>query len=68
MQRIQTNEGENHLKNLLVMHMSKTKSPKAKLLLDNWPKFLPLFWQIVPPSEVDSPVANPVLSQYKSVS
>nr|YP_009315500.1 Glutamate synthase [Liagora brachyclada]SCW24158.1 Glutamate synthase [Liagora brachyclada] len=66
-QRIKTNEGENHLKNLLVMHMSKTKSPKAKLLLDNWSQFLPLFWQIVPPSEVDSPVANPALSQYKSV-
>ena len=66
-QRIKTNEGENHLKNLLVMHMSKTKSPKAKLLLDNWSKFLPLFWQIVPPSETDSPVANPSLSQYKSV-
>nr|YP_009314067.1 Glutamate synthase [Izziella formosana]SCW22321.1 Glutamate synthase [Izziella formosana] len=66
-QRIKTNEGENHLKNLLVMHVSKTKSKKAKLLLDNWSKFLPLFWQIVPPSESDSPLVNPALSEYKSV-
>ena len=66
-QRIKTQEGENHLKNLLIMHLSKTNSSKAKLLLESWSNFLPLFWQIVPPSESDSSVTNPVMSQYKSV-
>nr|YP_009313864.1 Glutamate synthase [Hommersandiophycus borowitzkae]SCW22118.1 Glutamate synthase [Hommersandiophycus borowitzkae] len=66
-QRIQTHEGEQELRNLLSMHLSKTKSIKAQLILNAWDQFLPLFWQIVPPSELDSPVANPAISQYKSV-
>nr|YP_009315093.1 Glutamate synthase [Titanophycus setchellii]SCW23548.1 Glutamate synthase [Titanophycus setchellii] len=66
-QRIKTQEGENHLKNLLIMHLSKTNSPKAKQLLETWSSSLSLFWQIVPPSEADSSVTNPSMSQYKSV-
>nr|YP_009315704.1 Glutamate synthase [Trichogloeopsis pedicellata]SCW24362.1 Glutamate synthase [Trichogloeopsis pedicellata] len=67
-QRVCTKEGENQLKELLDMHLSKTNSSKASLILDQWENFLPLFWQIVPPSEIDNPVANPSISQYKSVS
>jgi glutamate synthase (ferredoxin) len=37
----------------------KTGSAKAQEILNNWEKFLPLFWQIVPPSEEDTPEANP---------
>nr|YP_009312841.1 Glutamate synthase [Helminthora furcellata]SCW21095.1 Glutamate synthase [Helminthora furcellata]SCW23955.1 Glutamate synthase [Helminthora furcellata] len=66
-QRIQTNEGAEHLKGLLSMHLLRTKSAKSKLILDNWSKFLPLFVQLVPPSEVDSPITNISISQYKFV-
>ena len=31
---------------------------KAQEVLNNWDKFLPLFWQLVPPSEEDTPEAN----------
>jgi len=31
----------------------------AKTILANWSDYLPQFWQVVPPSEKDSPEANP---------
>ena len=36
----------------------KTGSSKAREILSNWDKYLPLFWQLVPPSEEDTPEAN----------
>lgn len=36
----------------------ETGSKKAKEILSNWEKFLPLFWQLVPPSEEETPEAN----------
>jgi glutamate synthase (ferredoxin) len=66
-QRITTYEGENQLKYLLSLHLSKTTSPKAQAILDQWSYFLSKFWQIVPPSEMNSPVTNLNLSRYESL-
>nr|YP_009293681.1 ferredoxin-dependent glutamate synthase [Rhodymenia pseudopalmata]AOM64363.1 ferredoxin-dependent glutamate synthase [Rhodymenia pseudopalmata] len=66
-QKIATKEGEDQLKNLIELYEIKTKSVKAKQVLDNWSVFLPLFWQIVPPSEQNTPVANPQYSSYQTI-
>lgn len=58
-QRVCTPAGEEQLKSLLEAHAEKTGSPKAKALLADWANALPKFWQAVPPSEADSPEANP---------
>ncbi|MBD1824957.1 glutamate synthase large subunit [Cyanobacteria bacterium FACHB-DQ100] len=58
-QRIAAPAGERQLKELLEAHVEHTGSPKAKAILENWSEFLPKFWQVVPPSEKDTPEANP---------
>ena len=58
-QRVITSTGEQQLKELLEAHADRTGSQKAKTILANWSEYLPKFWQIVPPSEKDSPEANP---------
>lgn len=35
----------------------KTGSSKGAAILKEWDKYLPLFWQLVPPSEEDTPEA-----------
>lgn len=35
----------------------KTGSSKGSAILKEWDKYLPLFWQLVPPSEEDTPEA-----------
>ena len=35
----------------------KTGSGKGSVILKEWDKYLPLFWQLVPPSEEDTPEA-----------
>ncbi|WP_099238404.1 glutamate synthase large subunit [Synechococcus sp. BDU 130192] len=57
-QRVGTAAGEKQLKDLITAHAEKTGSPKAKAILANWASYLPQFWQVVPPSEADSPEAN----------
>jgi glutamate synthase (ferredoxin) len=32
----------------------KTGSSKGSVILKEWDKYLPLFWQLVPPSEEDT--------------
>ncbi len=54
-QRIATVAGEQHLKDLILQHFEKTGSAKAGRILSAWDKYLPLFWQVVPPSEAQSP-------------
>merc|ERR1719313_2418424 len=46
------------LNRLISDHHEKTGSPKAKMLLDNWETELQKFWQIVPPSESNTPEAS----------
>merc|ERR1712174_9951 len=58
MQKVQTSAGELQLKRLISDHHEKTGSPKAKMLLDNWETELQKFWQIVPPSESNTPEAS----------
>ena len=66
-QRIITVEGESQLKNLLQLHLLKTRSKKAKKILDDWSYFLPRFWQLVPPSEINSPLTNATYSNNRSL-
>lgn len=35
----------------------KTGSTKGSSILKEWERYLPLFWQLVPPSEEDTPEA-----------
>ncbi|XGV96794.1 MAG: glutamate synthase large subunit [Leptolyngbya sp. BL-A-14] len=58
-QRVITPAGEQQLKELIEAHVDRTGSQKAKTILANWSDYLPKFWQLVPPSEKDSPEANP---------
>ncbi len=58
-QRVTTPTGEQQLKDLIQAHAERTGSPKAEVILTNWSEYLPQFWQVVPPSEADSPEANP---------
>ncbi|MEB3225161.1 MAG: glutamate synthase-related protein [Synechococcus sp.] len=57
-QRVETAAGEKQLKDMVTAHAEKTGSPKAKAILADWATYLPQFWQVVPPSEADSPEAN----------
>jgi glutamate synthase (ferredoxin) len=66
-QQVITQEGEKQLKALLSLHTNKTKSKKAYQILGQWSKFLPMFRQLVPPSEANSPITNPSLSQFKAL-
>nr|WP_241681830.1 glutamate synthase large subunit [Cyanobacterium aponinum] len=54
-QRICTEEGEAQLKELITNHVAKTGSKKGQLILDNWANYVPKFWQVVPPSEAETP-------------
>ncbi|WP_024545140.1 glutamate synthase large subunit [Picosynechococcus sp. NKBG15041c] len=57
-QRVSTAAGEKQLKDMITAHAEKTGSPKAKAILANWSTYLPQFWQVVPPSEANSPEAS----------
>ena len=58
-QRVITPAGEAQLKALLEAHVAHTGSPKAGQILAHWSEYLPKFWQVVPPSEADTPEASP---------
>lgn len=58
MQRVITPAGEAQLKGLISAHAEKTNSPKAKAILADWANYLPKFWQLVPPSEANTPEAT----------
>lgn len=68
-QRVVTESGAKQLYELIKTHCDRTGSPKAKLIIQNWEEYLPKFWQLVPPSEADSPEANPeATSEQKQLS
>ncbi|MQL77895.1 hypothetical protein Taro_010312 [Colocasia esculenta] len=56
-QRVNAPVGQMQLKNLIEAHVEKTGSAKGATILREWEAYLPLFWQIVPPSEEDTPEA-----------
>ncbi|MEG4343639.1 glutamate synthase large subunit [Microcoleus sp. A003_D6] len=58
MQRVSTTAGEAQLKELIEQQRDRTGSKKAEKILANWSEYLPKFWQVVPPSEANSPEAS----------
>jgi glutamate synthase (ferredoxin) len=56
-QRVVTSAGAAQLKELIQLTSDRTGSPKATTILANWSTYLPMFWQLVPPSEANSPEA-----------
>ncbi|KAF7819096.1 ferredoxin-dependent glutamate synthase, chloroplastic [Senna tora] len=58
-QRVSAPVGQLQLRSLIEAHVEKTGSGKGAAILEDWDKYLPLFWQLVPPSEEDTPEANP---------
>jgi glutamate synthase (ferredoxin) len=57
-QRVITQAGEQQLKTLIEAHVERTDSARAREILANWQTYLPKFWQVVPPSEVNSAEAG----------
>jgi glutamate synthase (ferredoxin) len=55
------------LYDLIKTHGDRTGSPKAQEIIANWEAYLPKFWQLVPPSEADSPEAKTEEKQLSSV-
>ncbi len=66
--KIDTQEGEQQLFNLICLFQEETGSIKARRIIESWKMFLPMFWQLVPPSEANSPVANIAFSSFKTLS
>ena len=64
-QRVRTAAGEKQLKDLIAAYAERTGSNKAKQILANWSEYLPKFAQVVPPSEENTPVANPEATEEK---
>ncbi|MGD1859124.1 MAG: glutamate synthase-related protein [Leptolyngbyaceae cyanobacterium] len=58
-QRVITEAGAQQLRDMVEAHAERTGSIKAARILANWSTYLPQFWQVVPPSEADSPLASP---------
>ena len=56
-QRVIAPVGQMQLKSLIEAHVEKTGSSKGTAILKEWDTYLPLFWQLVPPSEEDTPEA-----------
>ncbi|KAL2320665.1 hypothetical protein Fmac_029634 [Flemingia macrophylla] len=57
-QRVSAPVGQMQLKSLIEAHVQKTGSTKGAAILKEWDKYLSLFWQLVPPSEEDTPEAS----------
>ncbi len=60
-QRVITPSGEEQLKSLIERHLERTGSKKAEKILRNWGEYLGKFWQVVPPSEANSPETSLVV-------
>lgn len=57
-QKIVSTAGELQLKELLEEYVSRTKSSTAKNILEGWETEKGKFWQLVPPSEKETPEAS----------
>jgi glutamate synthase (ferredoxin) len=66
-QRVVSDVGRQQLYDLIKTHERRTGSPKAQEIIANWAEYLPKFWQLVPPSEADSPEAKTEEKQLSSV-
>jgi glutamate synthase (ferredoxin) len=54
-QRVESEAGAKQLQEMIEQHVAKTGSPKGQAILKDWDYYLGQFWQVVPPSEADSP-------------
>ncbi|MEM9978200.1 MAG: glutamate synthase-related protein, partial [Cyanobacteria bacterium P01_D01_bin.2] len=54
-QRVITDAGAKQLKQMIHNHAERTGSTKAANILADWSRYLPKFWQVVPPSEAERP-------------
>nr|WGH12900.1 Glutamate synthase [Echinothamnion sp.] len=66
-QKVITREAQESLLDLIELYEIKTKSLKAKKVLDNWKDYVYRFWQIVPPSEQNTSLTNVKYSSYSSI-
>nr|YP_009392839.1 glutamate synthase [Caloglossa intermedia]ARW61401.1 glutamate synthase [Caloglossa intermedia] len=66
-QKVITREGEDQLKDMIELYEIKTKSIRAKEILDNWSYYLSYFYQLVPPSEQNTSYTSLNYSSYASV-
>ncbi|MDB9529049.1 glutamate synthase-related protein [Oscillatoria sp. CS-180] len=57
-QRVITEAGVQQLKSMIEAHAQRTGSQRAANILADWETYLPKFWQVVPPSEAETPEAN----------
>ncbi|MGD1928384.1 MAG: glutamate synthase-related protein [Leptolyngbyaceae cyanobacterium] len=57
-QRVITEAGAQQLRSLIEAHARHTGSQKATDILADWETYLPQFWQVVPPSEADTPLTS----------
>ena len=57
-QRVETKAGEKQLRDLIQAHVDNTASRRGKEILGDWSRSLQKFWQLVPPSEAQSPEAS----------
>jgi glutamate synthase (ferredoxin) len=57
-QRVASEAGAKQLQEMIQQHVAKTGSAKGQAILQNWDNYLGQFWQVVPPSEADSPEAG----------
>lgn len=57
-QRIQTAAGEAQLRALIQAHVERTGSAKGNAILGDWGAAVQRFWQLVPPSEANTPEAS----------
>jgi glutamate synthase (ferredoxin) len=58
-QRVCSAAGAAALRKLISDHVERTGSKLGAELLANWNEALPKFWQLVPPSEANTPEASP---------
>ncbi|GFH12496.1 glutamate synthetase, partial [Haematococcus lacustris] len=45
------------------LHVEKTGSSKGRAVLEAWDQYLPMFWQLVPPAEKNTPEVNPAFER-----
>ncbi|MEN9248776.1 MAG: glutamate synthase-related protein [Gloeomargarita sp. GXS_bins_116] len=57
-QRVTSPAGERQLRGLISAYYERTGSRKAEHILAQWERYLPQFWQVVPPSEQETSEAQ----------
>ncbi|MEM6611268.1 MAG: glutamate synthase-related protein [Cyanobacteria bacterium P01_C01_bin.72] len=62
-QRVESEAGAKQLQEMIQQHVARTGSAKGKAILQDWDNYLGKFWQVVPPSEANSPEAGAVESK-----